>query len=124
GSAPANLYEHVADAADVVAMASDGLRPKAEGAARFASPPGIERDIGVLEIADEIIPDRQIALIDRRDETQFVHIFKNGPRRIVPQRAGGIAIGQSRDHAPIALAGDLLDGEIELVAGDEIDCRR
>ena len=74
---PAHLLDHVADAAGAVAMAADGLRPQAEGAARFAAAPGIERDVGMLEIADEIILDRQVALVDRRDERQLVHIFED-----------------------------------------------
>ena len=35
-------------AAGAVAVAADGLRPQAEGAARFAAAAGVEREIGVL----------------------------------------------------------------------------
>ena len=49
----------VADAARAVAVAADRLRPQAEGAARFAAAAGVERDVGVLQIADEVVLDRR-----------------------------------------------------------------
>ena len=54
---PGDLLDHVADAARAVAVAADGLRPQAEGAARFAAAPGVDRDVGMLEVADEIVLD-------------------------------------------------------------------
>ena len=74
---PGDLLDHMADAARAVAMAADGLRPQAEGAARFAAAAGIERDVGVLQIADEVILDPQVALVDRRDERQLVHVLED-----------------------------------------------
>ena len=44
---PLQLVDDVADAAHAVAVTADGLRPQAEGAARFAAAPGVERDVGV-----------------------------------------------------------------------------
>src|SRR5262249_1760835 len=109
------------DAARSVAMAADGLRPQAERAARFAAAAGIERNVGVLEIADEIILDSQVAFIDRSHERQFVHVLEDRARPIVPDDAVTLAIGQAVDGTPIAALGDLLDGKVELVTGDEID---
>ena len=37
--------------------------------------------------------------------------------------AGGIAIGDAVDRGQVAALGDLLDGEVELVARDEVDRR-
>ncbi len=124
GFRPADFVDDVADAAGAVAMAADGLRPQTERAARFASAPRVERQIGMLEVADEIILDGQIALVDRRDERQLVHVLQNGAWGIVPDRAGGVAIGQSGDAVPVPSLGDFPDGEVEFVAGDEIDDRR
>ena len=73
---PCQLLDDVADAARAIAMAADGLRPQAEGAARFAAAAGVERDVGVLQIADEIILDLEVALVDRRDERQLVHVVR------------------------------------------------
>ena len=51
---PGDFLGHMADAAGAVAMAADGLRPQAEGAARLAAAPGIDRQIGMLQVAAEI----------------------------------------------------------------------
>jgi hypothetical protein len=113
----------MADAARTIAMTADRLRPQAERAARFAAAASIKRNIGMSEITDEIILNGQVALVDWRDERQFVHVFEDRTRPIVPGGAAGIAIGQAIDGAPVATVGDLLDGEIEFIAGDEIDGR-
>ncbi len=120
----ADLVDDVADAARPVAVAADRLRPQAEGAARFAAAPGVERDVGVLEIADEVVLHRQVALVDRRHEGQAVHVVHDRPILVVHDDAAGVAIRQALDAGPIAAFGDLLDGEVELVAGHEIDRRR
>ena len=123
-SRPADFVDDIADAAGAIAVAADGLRPEAEGAARFAAAPGVKREIRMLEIADEIILDLQVAFVHRRDERQFVHVLQDRARRVVPDCAGGIAIGEAGDCVPAAPFGDFLDGEVELVAGDKIDRRR
>ena len=74
---PAQFLDDVADAAHAIAMTADRLRPQAEGAARFAAAAGIERDVGVLEIAAEIILDDEVALIDRRHEGKLVHVLED-----------------------------------------------
>src|SRR5262245_12776616 len=102
-------------------MPGDGLRPQAEGAARFAAAPGIERNVGVLEIAAEIVLDHEVALVDRRDEGELVHVLKNGALLVVHDGAVALAPREPRDAGEVATFRDLLDGEIELVACHEID---
>ena len=41
---PGDLLDDMADAARAIAMPAHGLRPQAEGAARFAAAPGVERE--------------------------------------------------------------------------------
>ena len=118
---PFQLVDDVADAAHAVAVAADGLRPQAERAARFAAAAGVERNVRVLEIAAEIILDHEVALVDRRDERQVVHVVQDFALVVVHDAAVGVAVGQARDAGEVAALGDLLDGEIELVARDEID---
>ena len=118
---PFQLVDDVADAARAVVVAADGLRPQAEGAARFAAAPGVERQIGVPQIADEIVLDLEIALVDRRDERQLVHVVQDGALGVVDDAAVALAIRQAGDAAEVAALRHLLDGEIELVAGDEIE---
>src|ERR1700733_11670500 len=54
---PLHFVDDVADRTRAVAMSTDGLRPKAEGAARLAASPGVKRQVGVLEVAAEIFGD-------------------------------------------------------------------
>ena len=118
---PGDLLRDVFHAARAVFVAADGLRPQAEGAARFAAAPGIEGDVRVLEIADEIILDLQVALVDRRDEGQPVHVFQHGPLFVHLDRAVFVAIDQAGDGFPVAAFRDVADGEVVVLAGDEID---
>ena len=74
---PCQFLDDVADAAHAITMAADGLRPEAEGAARFAATARIEGDVRVLEIADEIILDDEIAFVDRRHEWKRVHVLED-----------------------------------------------
>ena len=118
---PLQLVDDVADAAHAVGVAADGLRPQAEGAARFAAAAGVERDVRVQQITAEIILDGEIALVDRRDERQFVHVVQDRPLLVVDDAARGVAVGQPLDAGEVAAFGHLLDGEIELVAADEVE---
>jgi hypothetical protein len=120
----ANLLDHMLDAADPVAMPADGLRPQAEGAFRAAAAPGIQRQIRVLQIADEIILDLEIALVDLGHEGQPVHVLQHRPRRIMDDDAVLVAIAEPVDIGESAALGDFLDREVEFLAGDEIDGAR
>ena len=116
-----DLLDHVADAAHPVAMPADGLRPQAEGAFRAAAAPGVERHVGVLQIADEIVLDPQIALVDLGDEGQLVHVLEDRAIGVVDDAAAGAAIAQTVDRAKRPALGDLLDREVEFLAGDEVE---
>ena len=105
-------------------MPANGLGPQAEGAARFASAAGVDRDVGVLQIADEVVLDLQVALIDRRHPRQAVHVVQDRPVRVVDDRALGVAVGETVDRGPGLVLGHVQTREIELVAGDEVDHRR
>src|SRR5262249_60733165 len=96
----------------------------AEGATRFAPAPGVEGNIGVFEIAAEIILDHQVALINWRDEGQLVHVLEDGAVLVVHDDAVGVAPGEPGDAPEVAPLRHLLDGEIELVAREKIDRRR
>src|SRR3954454_13266003 len=122
---PRELFDYVADAAGTVAVAADRLRPETERATRLAAAAAVERNIGVLQIADEIVFDDEVTLVDRCDEGQCVHVLEDRAVLVVHDGTVGIAPGQPGNAGEIAALGHVLDGEIELVAGDEIDgCRR
>src|SRR5262249_3747529 len=104
-----------------IAVTSDGLWPQAEGAPRFAPAPGVEREIWVLEVAAEIILDDQVALVDRRDERELVHILEDGAILVVHHATVSSPIAEPGDSAEPSAFRQLLDGEIQLVAGNEID---
>src|SRR5262249_56857222 len=105
-------------------MAADRLRPQAEGAARFASATRVERDVGMLQIAAEIILDDEIALVDRRDEGQIVHVLQYRAVFVMHEDAISVAPREPSDAVEVATLGNIFDGEIELVASGEIDRRR
>ena len=72
------------------------------------------------EIADEIILDPEVALVDLGDPGKGVHVLDDGALGIVHHLATAL-VAHPVDLAERAPFSDLLDGEIELAAGDEID---
>ena len=78
----------------------------------------------MLQIAAEISVNIQVALVDRRDEGQVVHVFQDRPVRRVLDLAVGVAEGEAEDRLPIPPVGHFLDGEVEFIARGEIDDRR
>ena len=118
------FVDDVTDAAGAVGVPADGLRPQAEGAARFAAAPGVKRQIRVPQIADEVVLDLEVALVDRRDERQLVHVVQQRALVVVDDAAVVPAIRQTGDAAEVAALGDLLDREVELLARDEIELAR
>ena len=116
-----DLGDHMFDRAHAIIVAADRLRPKAERAARFAAAPRVKREVGVLEIAAEIAVDVEVALVDRRHERQEVHIGQDLAILVVNDRAFGVAVGNALDLRPVQAFGDVLDREVEFVAGDEIE---
>ena len=77
----------------------------------------------MLQIAAEIFGDVEIALIDRRHERQIVHVVQDFAIDVMDDDAFGVAVGDAFHVRPVAAVGDFFDGEIELVAGDEVDGR-
>ncbi len=77
----------------------------------------------MLQVADEVVLDGQVALIDRGDERQIVHALEHRPVRVVGDGAAGVAVAQTRDRRPGPVLGHFLDGEVEFVAGDEVHHR-
>src|SRR5271157_4130395 len=96
---PAHLFHDVSDAPGPVAVAADRLRPETERAARFAASPGVKGQIGVLQIADEVLSDVEVSFVDRRHEGQPVHVLEKGTRRIMNDQASPVSIRQAADRA-------------------------
>ena len=67
--------------ARAVTMSAERLRPQAECALGPAAPPRIERHIRMLQIPDEIILYRQIALVHVHDIGKVIHVLYRGTRR-------------------------------------------
>ena len=114
---------HMAGRADAVVMPADGLRPEAEGAAGFAAATRVQRHVGVHQVADEIVLDPQVALVDLGHERQLVHVLQDRPILVMDDHAGVVAVGDAVHRRPIAALGDFLDREVEFVARHEIDGR-
>ncbi len=102
-------------------MPAHGLRPQAEGAARTAAAAGVDRHIGVLQVADEVVVDLQVALVDRRHEGQLVHVLDHRALPVVFERAVRQAVGQAQDVLERLARGHVLAGVVELLAADEVD---
>src|SRR5262249_59351657 len=120
---PRNLGDDVLDRPRAIAMAAHRLRPETERAARPASPPRVERHVRVQEVADEVLLDHQIALIDVHDERQRVHVLERRPlRRALEVAVGSIAEpGHFRERTSLR---DLLDREVELAPRHQLPRRR
>src|SRR5204863_4398538 len=78
-----DLLRDVIDGPRAIALAADRLWPQAEGALRAAPAAGVERDVGMLQVADEIVLDRQVTLVDIDHEWQGVHVLEDGTLRRV-----------------------------------------
>ena len=96
---PGDLGLDARRASHPVPMAADRLRPQAEGALGSAAPPRVERDVGVQEIADEVVLDRQIPPVHVDHEGQGVHVLDGRPGRREP------------DPVPVAVGDALHVGE-------------
>ena len=60
---------HAVRAAHPVAVPAQRLRPQAERALRAAAPARVERDVRMLQVADEVVLDGQIALVHVHHDT-------------------------------------------------------
>ena len=61
-----DLLGHVFRRARAVAVAADRLGPEAERAPRAAAAPRVQRDVGVEQVADEVVLDDEVAARRRR----------------------------------------------------------
>ncbi len=102
-------------------MAADRLRPQAERALRTAAAARVDRHIRVVQVADEVIFDLQVALVDGCDERQLVHVFEDRARFVVLDRAVLGAVAHAQDPGKRLALGDFLAGEIEFLAAHEVD---
>ena len=117
----ADFLDHVLHAARAVLVPADRLRPETKCAARFAAAARIERYVRVLEIADEILVDVEVALVDRRDERQVVHVGQRRSRLRLLNDAVLVAIAEAGDVGERLAFGDLAHREIVVLRRDEID---
>ena len=53
----------------------------------------------MLQIADEIVLDPQVALVDLGDERQLIHVLEDRAVLVVHDRAGRVAVGDPVDRA-------------------------
>jgi hypothetical protein len=74
----------------------------------------------VKQVADEVLLDRQVALVDVDDEGQRVHVLERRPLGRVADHAVR-AVGEPADPLERAALRHLLDRKVELVAGHELD---
>jgi hypothetical protein len=74
----------------------------------------------VAHIADKVILDDEVALVDVDHKGKLIHIVQDRPLAIVHDLAAA-PVADAVDLLERAALGDLLDGEIELGAGDEVD---
>jgi hypothetical protein len=110
--------------ADAVSVAANRLRPEAEGAFRTASAPRVDRNIRVLQVADKVVLDLEVALVDGRNEGQPIHVLDHRARRVVNDAAVRRPIAQSHDFGVRPVLRDLDAGVVEFLAAAPIDGRR
>ncbi len=103
-----------------VLVSADRLRPQAKRTLRRAAAAGVVRDVRMLEVADRVVLDREVARVHVHHARQRVEVRDQRALRVVNDRA----------IAPERQAVDLRErpalrhvaaGEIELLAADEID---
>ena len=84
----------------------------------------MQRDLQPRPVCSERYADLQVHPVDRGRERQQIHVLDDRAVRGVLDFACGVAERQSEDRPPVPAVRDVLDGEIEFVARDEIDGRR
>src|SRR3990167_2767215 len=103
-----------------VPMPSDGLGPEAERAFRAAASARVERDVGMQQIANEVVADGKVALIDVHDKGQRVHVLEGWPVGRMANMSI-VSVAEAEDRAERPAMRNLPDGEVEFIAGDELD---
>ena len=92
-----HLVGHVLRRADAVAVAADGLGPEAEGALGRAAASGVDADVGMQQVADEILLDLEVALVHVRHPGQHVHVGDQLALGVVFDLAVLVAVAQAGD---------------------------
>ena len=100
-------------ATHAVAVPAHGLRPQAKGALGTASPPGVQRHIGVQQIADDVVLDRQVPPVHVDHEGQGVHVLDRRARRR-ESNAAPLPVRDAPDGPERAPLGDLGARVVEL----------
>src|SRR3989304_3408228 len=106
-----------------VPMPSDGLGPEAERAFRAAASARVERDVGMQQIANEVVADGKVALIDVHDKGQGVHVLEGWPVGRMADMSI-VSVAEAEDRAERPAMRHLPDGEVEFMASDELDSLR
>src|SRR5208337_3641947 len=104
-------------------VSPDGLRPKAKGTFGGAAAPGVERHIGMKQIADEVIVDVQIFVIDRENAWQGIRIEQDLAFRRMAYGAIGCSVSEAFNLIKVISPGQIETGIIKLVAAHEIEHR-
>ena len=73
------------------------------------------------EVADGVVLNSKVALVDRSDERQAVHVFERFSIRIMHNVSITIKKADARNGRERSLVSDFGNGEIELLAGYEVD---
>ena len=102
-------------------MAADRLGPEAKTALSWAAAPGVERDVGMEQVADEVFADVQIAGIDGQHAGHGIPIVDQISIGGVVQVASSIAVTQPPDLIPGFAFRQFFAGVVKLVPTDEID---
>ena len=121
-TARGDLRHHVLHAARAIAMAPHRLGPETEGALGAAAAARVERDVGMEQVADEVLLDHEVALIHVHHEGQGVHVLE-GRALGRPPEAIAVAVAEPAHRAERAALRDLLDGEVEVRPRHELDGR-
>ena len=109
--------------ADAVFVAADGLRPEAEGALGGAPAARVQAHIGMEQVADEILLDLQVALIDIGHPGQRIHVADHLALRVMLDLAFLVAIAKAGNGFERTALSHFFAGEIELLAPDPINGR-
>ena len=116
-----HLVGDVLRAADAILVPADGLRPEAEGALGRAAAARIHRDVGMLEVADEILFDLEVALVNVGDPRERVHVGNHLALGVVLNLPFAVLVGNALHGREVAAFGDFLAGEVELLARDPVN---
>ena len=102
-------------------MATDGLRPEAEGALRRTAAAGVKRDVRMLQVAVEIIFNLHVALVNVGHPRQRVHVVNQIALGVVDDFAILVLVRQTDDGRKLTAFRHFLAGVIKFLAPDPVD---